>query len=41
MRPVDVLYEGGEFVVIHECTRCGVVRRNRCAPDDDVASWWH
>ena len=37
MRPVQVLYERGEFVVVPQCTACGHVKRNRCAPDDDLS----
>ena len=36
MQPVGVLYENGEFVVVHECTGCGLVRRNRTADNDRV-----
>ncbi len=35
MEPVDVDYRAAKgFVVVHRCTRCGIVRRNRAAPDD-------
>jgi RNHCP domain len=37
MRPVQLLYERGAFVVVHECTGCGVRRRNKASPDDDVS----
>jgi hypothetical protein len=37
MRPAALLYERGEFVVIHECVGCGVRRRNRAARDDDLS----
>jgi hypothetical protein len=37
MRPVALLYERGEFVVVHECTACRFRRRNRAAPNDDVS----
>lgn len=36
MQPVRVLYERGEFVLEHECTACGHVRRNRASPSDDL-----
>jgi hypothetical protein len=36
MRPVGLLYERGEFLVVHECTACHLRRRNRAAPADDL-----
>jgi hypothetical protein len=38
MRPVGLLYERGQFVVVHECTGCGVRRRNRVAAGDDLST---
>ncbi len=38
MRPVGVLFEGGEHVLLHECQRCGHRRRNRAARADDRAA---
>ena len=38
MEPVDLLYERGEFVVVHVCISCGLRRRNRAAADDELAS---
>lgn len=38
MQPVGLLYEKGRFIVVHECTRCRSLRRNRAAPDDDLSS---
>jgi hypothetical protein len=40
MRPVGVLYERGEFIVVHECTDCAALRRNRASPHDDLARMW-
>ena len=37
MEPVQLLYERGEFVVVHRCTACGAVRRCRTRPDDDLS----
>lgn len=37
MEPIGLLHERGEFVVIHECTRCGQRRRNIAAADDDLS----
>ena len=36
MEPIGFLYERGEFIVVHACTGCGRVRRNRAAPDDHL-----
>ena len=38
MRPVQLLYERGQFVLVHECTRCGATRRCRASPDDDLSA---
>jgi hypothetical protein len=38
MRPVRLLYERGEFVLVHECTGCLAVRRNRAHRDDDLST---
>jgi hypothetical protein len=38
MRPAGLLYERGEFVVLHECTGCGASRRNRTAAGDDLSA---
>jgi hypothetical protein len=46
MEPVGLLYERGEFVVVHECVRCRLRRRNRANVDDDLSRlldtvpWW-
>jgi hypothetical protein len=40
MRPIGVDYARDEFVVVHQCARCGVVRRNRAAADDDLSTMW-
>jgi hypothetical protein len=37
MRPVALVYERGEFVIVHECTVCGARRPNRASSDDDLA----
>ena len=36
MAPVELRYERGEFMVVHECTGCGIRRRNRTAVADDL-----
>ena len=35
MEPVAAYPERGEIVLVHRCVRCGALRRNRAAPDDD------
>jgi hypothetical protein len=37
MEPVGVLYERGEFVLLHRCVACGHARRNRAAAGDDLS----
>ena len=37
MEPVGLVYERGEFIIVHKCTACRVRRRNRAAPDDDLS----
>jgi hypothetical protein len=37
MRPVALEYERDRFVVVHECTGCGVRRRNRAHRDDNLS----
>jgi len=39
MRPVQLLYERGEFVVVHQCTACGATKRCRTRADDDLTSF--
>jgi hypothetical protein len=39
MRPVQLLYERDEFVIVHECTACGATRRCRTSADDDLTSF--
>jgi hypothetical protein len=39
MAPVELLYERGDFVLLHRCTRCDHVKRNRTSPDDDLDSF--
>jgi hypothetical protein len=38
MEPVDLLYVRGDFVVVHRCTACAHVQRNRTSRDDDLSS---
>ena len=36
MEPVGKIYkEDGEEVLIHKCQKCGLIRKNRIAGDDD------
>jgi len=35
MEPVGAELDHGAWVVIHRCTGCGAIKRNRAAPEDD------
>lgn len=38
MEPVGLDQDGKKgFVIIHRCTKCGLERRNKAAPDDDLS----
>jgi hypothetical protein len=39
MRAVQLLYESNGFVIVHECTACGALRRCRTSPEDDLSSF--
>jgi hypothetical protein len=36
MTPIALLYRRGDFVVVHECTGCGLRRHNRAAANDEI-----
>ncbi|MDE2312421.1 MAG: RNHCP domain-containing protein [Patescibacteria group bacterium] len=36
MRPVGYELQKGQYVLIHQCEKCGVVKRNKTAPGDSV-----
>ena len=38
MEPVGLLYERGEFIVVHRCTGCCERRRNRASAADDLSA---
>jgi hypothetical protein len=38
MQPVQLLYERGQFVLVHVCTGCGIERPNKASRDDDLSS---
>ena len=35
MAPIDVFYQSGEWVVVHECQKCGERRRKKITPKDE------
>lgn len=35
MEPVGVEVKGSEYTLTHKCIKCGFVRKNRAAPEDD------
>ena len=37
MAPVGYVATGGEYVIIHVCSRCGARKPNKLSPDDDLA----
>lgn len=37
MPVVQILYERGDWHVLHQCQQCGVQKKNRLSPDDDRA----
>jgi hypothetical protein len=39
MQPVQLLYERGQFVLVHVCTGCGVERPNKASRDDDLSQF--
>lgn len=36
MEPVKYEMDHGQIILTHKCTKCGVLRKNKAAPDDDV-----
>ncbi|RME79145.1 MAG: RNHCP domain-containing protein [Methanobacteriota archaeon] len=35
MEPIAVSYEGYEFYIMHRCTACNKIKRNRASPKDN------
>ncbi len=35
MEPVGVETKGGEYTILHRCTRCGLKKRNKASASDD------
>src|SRR5438128_1119531 len=35
MEPILVEMEGQEYILTHQCQKCGSTKRNKLAPDDD------
>ena len=38
MEPVEVTYQGGEYIILHHCVICGHEKRNK-ASKDDMFNW--
>ncbi len=36
MKPISVIKQGDNFILIHQCLDCGEERRNKAAVDDDI-----
>ncbi len=35
MEPIEVQKKGDEYVIIHKCLKCGVIKPNKASKDDD------
>lgn len=35
MEPAEVVFEAGEYSIIHKCVMCGYSKKNKVASDDD------
>lgn len=35
MEPVDLEYKDGRYILVHRCLKCGFIRKNKVADDDD------
>jgi hypothetical protein len=35
MEPIGVETKGGAYDIIHRCVKCGIVKRNKAAAEDD------
>jgi hypothetical protein len=35
MKPVRIELEKQEYIITHECEKCGHTKRNKMSPDDD------
>ena len=36
MKPIKIESEKGEFIIIHECQKCGVKKKNKTNKEDDL-----
>ena len=36
IQPVSVEVKGGEYTILHRCTKCGATRRNKAAENDSI-----
>ena len=34
MEPVGVTIKRGDYILIHRCTECGIIKRNKAAKND-------
>ena len=41
MKPISIISEKGDFVLAHECFKCGEKKRNRTSKDDDLSVLLH
>ncbi len=41
MKPISVINEKGEFVLVHKCEKCGEEKRNKTLKEDDLSVLLH
>jgi len=35
MEPIGIEVKKGEYIIIHKCTKCGEIKKNKAAPGDN------
>ena len=35
MKPIGTETKSGEYILTHQCTTCGLIKKNKSAPEDD------
>lgn len=35
MEPTGIELKGGEYIILHRCSRCGIAKKNKAAKDDN------
>jgi rubrerythrin len=39
MRPIDLEQKNGNFVIVHQCEKCGFQRKNKAKENDDLLNF--